>query len=80
MEPITAITKAIAAAGGRTALARMLGVSGPAVVYQWEQTRVPAEYCPLIEEATGVPCEEIRPDVKWAVLRCKQHSLSTQEA
>ena len=28
-----------------------------------------AEYCPLIEKATGVRCEELRPDVEWAVLR-----------
>ena len=33
--------------------------------------QVPAELCPLIELATGgkVRCEELRPDVNWAVLR-----------
>jgi len=31
----------------------------------------PAEYCPAIERATGgkVRCEELRPDIDWAVLR-----------
>lgn len=33
--------------------------------------RVPAEHCPAIERATGgaVRCEDLRPDVDWAVLR-----------
>lgn len=32
---------------------------------------VPAERCPAIEEATNglVRCEDLRPDVNWAVLR-----------
>ena len=32
---------------------------------------VPAEHCPAIERATkgAVRCEDIRPDVDWAVLR-----------
>ncbi len=30
---------------------------------------VPAEHCPAIERATGVRCEELRPDVAWSVLR-----------
>ena len=33
--------------------------------------QVPADKCPAIEEFTGgaVTCEEMRPDVKWHVLR-----------
>ena len=33
--------------------------------------QVPAERCPQIEQATGglVRCEDLRPDVAWAVLR-----------
>lgn len=42
-------------------------------VYFWSNgtRRVPAEYCPRIEEATGgaVRCEDLRPDVRWDVLR-----------
>lgn len=68
-KPVTPLERAIATAGGRTSLARSLQLSGPAVVYQWEQTRVPAEQCPDIEDLTGIKCEELRPDVNWAVLR-----------
>lgn len=34
---------------------------------------VPAERCPAIERATNgqVRCEDLRPDVDWAVLRCQ---------
>lgn len=63
------LDRAIKLAGGNTKMARSLGVSGPAVVYQWKQTRVPADKCPDIEALTGVKCEELRPDVNWAVLR-----------
>ena len=60
---------AIEKAGGRSALARTLALSGPAVIYQWQQTRVPAEQCPAIERETGIQCELLRPDVDWAFLR-----------
>ena len=54
------------------ALAREIGVT-PVLVSQWANgvRRVPAERCPQIERATGglVRCEELRPDVDWAVLR-----------
>ena len=53
-------------------LARNLGIS-PVLVNQWsnEVRQVPAERCPDIEAATGgaVTCEELRPDVNWAVVR-----------
>lgn len=50
-------------------MARYAGVTRQAVA-QWKQ--VPAEYCPAIERATSgrVRCEDLRPDVDWAVLRC----------
>lgn len=57
-------------------LARMMTVYDPdgvsrMTVYLWARPgkRVPAEYCPDIERLTGVTCEELRPDVNWAVLR-----------
>lgn len=60
-----------------TALARKLTECGHEVkdhrtVYQWTKTRVPSDYCPDIEAITGVRCEELRPDVNWAVLRTKR--------
>ncbi|WP_084199166.1 transcriptional regulator [Noviherbaspirillum autotrophicum] len=41
------------------------------VVQQWLINRVPADYCPSIERITDreVTCEQLRPDVEWAVLR-----------
>ena len=45
----------------------------PPTVSQWCNgvCLIPAERCPEIERVTGgaVRCEELRPDVDWAVLR-----------
>lgn len=65
----SALNAAIERAGGITALARGLGMKSHAVIQQWRINRVPAEHCPLIEVLTGVRCEELRPDVRWDVLR-----------
>ena len=60
--------------GGQAALARTLGMSRQAA-HQWAHDDgdkpVPAERCPAIERATkgAVRCEDLRPDVDWAVLR-----------
>ena len=66
------LKRAIEHVGGAASLARSLGVSIPAV-YAWSsgQRRISADYCPAIERLTGgaVRCEELRPDVDWAVLR-----------
>ncbi len=73
----TPLERAIQSCGGMTAMARTLNLSGHAVVYQWKQTQVPAEWCPDIEALTGVKCEELRPDVNWAVLRGKPETHAT---
>lgn len=65
----TPLGRAIRLCGGITKMARDLGLNGHGVVYQWTRARVPAEHCPDIEALCGVPCEELRPDVNWAVLR-----------
>lgn len=69
---MSAISAAATAVGGQKHLAALLGVKPP-TVNQWVngQRPVPAERCPDIEAATGVPCEELRPDVAWHVLRGK---------
>lgn len=58
--------------GGQTALAAAIGCQ-PQLVWQWSRglRRVPAARCPAIERATGgqVRCEELRPDIDWAVVR-----------
>jgi DNA-binding transcriptional regulator YdaS (Cro superfamily) len=70
---MTALQKAIEAAGGQTALAKSIGVVQQ-LVWNWlnrSEGRVPAEHCIAIERATGgaVRCEDLRPDIEWGVLR-----------
>lgn len=69
--PKEALDRAINVAGGMSALAKTLNLSGHQVIYQWGLNRVPSDYCPLIEKITGglVRCEDLRPDVAWGVLR-----------
>lgn len=70
------IERAIRLAGGPTALARLLKARGHdkvnshATVSQWAITgSVPAEYCPDIEDITGVLCEGLRPTTNWGLVR-----------
>jgi DNA-binding transcriptional regulator YdaS (Cro superfamily) len=78
-----ALERAIAVLGGPARAARLLNVKDHRhqTVQSWLKNRVPAEYCPLIEEGTRaiaaermdptliVTCEALRPDMKWGVLR-----------
>lgn len=54
------LRKAIAAAKGQAALAEAIGRTKQAV-NQWK--RVPGELVPEVERATGVPREQLRPDL-----------------
>lgn len=57
--------------GNQTKFAKEIGEI-PQTVNRWiARGRVPAEHCPDIELATSgrVTCEQLRPDVKWRVLR-----------
>jgi DNA-binding transcriptional regulator YdaS (Cro superfamily) len=67
-----ALDKVVSIVGSMQAVADHLGVTKGAVG-QWklQGRRVPAEHCPAIEKMVGgaVTCEELRPDVDWAVLR-----------
>lgn len=61
-------------------LAAKLGIPA-ALLSQWKtgtHRQVPAERCPDIEAATdgAVTCEELRPDINWAVLRCGCEKVS----
>ena len=56
----TPLERAIEAAGSQLALARGLGISHQAVA-QWE--RVPAERVAEVERITGIPREQLRPDI-----------------
>lgn len=54
------VSRAIAAAGSATALAKALGINSQAVS-QWK--RVPAERVLDVERITGVPRHELRADL-----------------
>jgi DNA-binding transcriptional regulator YdaS (Cro superfamily) len=65
------IQRAITIMGGLKATQERLGLKSYQSIQQWRRVRVPAGYCPDIEAATGgaVRCEDLRPDINWAVLR-----------
>jgi DNA-binding transcriptional regulator YdaS (Cro superfamily) len=59
------LDRAIKAVGGQVALAAKIG-RGQSTISLWRRRKkVPAEHCPLIEEATdgAVTRHELRPDV-----------------
>jgi len=64
-----ALIRAIEIAGGPTALSVAVRAPSAGAVKQWRISGVPAAYCPAIEKATGIRCEELRPDIEWGVLR-----------
>lgn len=51
---------AIRAAGSRRKLANLLGISAQAIS-QWRQ--IPVGRCLALERATGIPRQQLRPDV-----------------
>lgn len=76
-----ALKRAIDLFGGQAGLAAAIGVKQQHI-WNWinRGKSVPAEHCPAIERATRalaaskpgvevVTCEELSPDVDWAVLR-----------
>lgn len=69
------VKRAIDVLGSGSALAAAIDRSPQFVSQLLKGDRdVPADLCPVIEEATraaGNPvlCEELRPDVRWSVLR-----------
>lgn len=65
---MTPLEQACKAFGGSNKLASALGRQ-KAAISRWKKERVPAEFCPEIERLTGIRCEDLRPDVNWAVLR-----------
>jgi DNA-binding transcriptional regulator YdaS (Cro superfamily) len=74
--PQIAAELAVQVLGGPVQAARLLNVKDHRhqTVQSWLKNRVPAEYCPVIERETRrlgrtVPCEDLRPDMAWDVLR-----------
>lgn len=68
------LKKAIKIAGGQRSLAKICGVSQPAV-NKWlkGKSKIGEDKAMLTELALNgaVTCEELRPDVNWSVLRNK---------
>lgn len=62
------LASAVEACGGLSKVAAALNVTTNRLA-NWLKRGVPAERCPDVEAATGVPCEKLRPDVNWHVLR-----------
>jgi DNA-binding transcriptional regulator YdaS (Cro superfamily) len=65
------LTAAVEAAGGIAQLAALLHIRHQAIS-QWKARRVPAERVLEIEQATGVPRHELRPDLYRGYVRIKQ--------
>jgi DNA-binding transcriptional regulator YdaS (Cro superfamily) len=66
------IAQAIQELGSAAKLAEALNVKTAAVYMMANgKMQVPAERAVQIEALTGVPCEAMRPDVDWSVLRSK---------
>lgn len=79
---MSALDNAVSAVGNQRELARRLGVTASAVNQCLTgRRRVPASWCPRIEEITGrrVLCEELRPDIHWGVLRAPLKDRSREE-
>lgn len=60
MDEISPIDRAAAAVGNKSELARRLGVKVQSI-QQWK--RIPAERVIDVERVTGIPREELRPDL-----------------
>ena len=67
-----ALRRACDIAGGQAALAKAIGTVGQRIDNWLKRDKViSSDFCPAIELATGgcVRCEDLRPDVRWDVLR-----------
>lgn len=62
----------IAKAGGMRALGRALGIKYQAI-QSWK--KIPAERAPAIEHITGIPREQLRPDV-YGIYKSPHHPPS----
>ncbi len=60
---MTALDRAVQAAGSQLALANALGIKSPSISGWYDRKKVPVERVIAIESATGVSRHELRPDV-----------------
>lgn len=65
-----ALRQAIQKAGGITKLAELLGEGTKSqTISNWMTRGVPLERCVLIQKVTGVPCEDLNPEIDWKTIR-----------
>lgn len=71
-EPLENLRAAVSAAGGQKALADLVTALGHPIrqghVWSWMNLQgglAPPYIAPLVEAATGVSCELLRPDLRW---------------
>lgn len=62
--PIDALKRAVALLGSQAAMARLLGLKQPSV-WNWidKGKPLPAQHVLKVEAATGIPKEDLRPDI-----------------
>jgi DNA-binding transcriptional regulator YdaS (Cro superfamily) len=67
MTPERVIQRVLAKAGGPTAVATLLGppIKRQNVEYWVRVSDIPAEHCPALERALGIPCQQLRGDLIW---------------
>ena len=83
MQTISGIQEAVNKYGGSPSkLAAAVGgdVKRQHVEHWLKSGVVSAPNCPLVELATGVPCERLNPDVRWDVVRKGRNAGRKQAA
>lgn len=64
LSPNEALRRAVAALGGQSAMARLLGISQPSVWYWVDKGKaLPPEHVLAVEDATGISRHDLRPDI-----------------
>jgi len=69
----------VEAAGGGSRLARLVGVTKGAV-QQWKSEGIPAARVPLVSALTGIPMQELRPDLFLGIPQVCQSAEAAQSA
>ncbi|MCE2574840.1 transcriptional regulator [Komagataeibacter sp. FNDCR2] len=57
------IDKAISRAGGLSALAKAIGIAPPSIIGWRYRAKIPEARIDCVHAATGIPREELRPDL-----------------
>lgn len=69
-KPNSPIDRVLEILGGPTKAARALGIDNPSVVINWRtRGQIPADRVIAIEDLTGIPREQLRPDLARIFIR-----------